>query len=76
MVRFICLKVGTGQENLVCKITLPFLKIQNLICWSSDPLSMLEMALAIIVVSLPGLKPLVNRAPKHQSSSEIVEMKN
>lgn len=76
MVRFICLKVGTGQENLVCKIILPFLKTQTLICWSSDPLSMLEMALAIIVVSLPGLKPLVDRAPKHQTSSEIVEMKN
>ncbi|KIL89230.1 hypothetical protein FAVG1_07624 [Fusarium avenaceum] len=58
MVRFICLKVGTGQENLVY------------------PLSMLEMALAIIVVSLPGLKPLVDRAPRHQTSSEIVEMKN
>lgn len=76
MVRFICLKVGTGQENLVCKMILPFLTTQSLICWSSDPLSMLEMALAIIVVSLPGLKPLVDRAPKHQSSSEIVEMKN
>ncbi|KAF5660275.1 archaeal flagellin n-terminal-like domain-containing protein [Fusarium heterosporum] len=58
MIRFICLKVGTGQENLVY------------------PLSMLEMALAIIVVSLPGLKPLVDRSPKHQTSEEIVEIKN
>ncbi|KAK8078760.1 hypothetical protein PG994_002567 [Apiospora phragmitis] len=43
VVRFACLKIGTGQENLVY------------------PLSMLEMALAITVVSLPGLKPLVDR---------------
>ncbi|KAH7087081.1 hypothetical protein FB567DRAFT_592926 [Paraphoma chrysanthemicola] len=42
IVRFVCLKVGTGQENLVY------------------PLSMVEMALSIIVVSLPGLKPLLN----------------
>ncbi|KAL5119919.1 hypothetical protein ACEQ8H_002281 [Pleosporales sp. CAS-2024a] len=41
LVRFVTLKVGTGQENLVY------------------PLSMLEMALSIIVVSLPGLKPLI-----------------
>ncbi|KAF3029619.1 hypothetical protein E8E12_000869 [Didymella heteroderae] len=38
VVRFICLKVGTGQDNLVYV------------------LSMVEMALAIIVASLPGLK--------------------
>ncbi|KAE8828223.1 hypothetical protein PTNB73_06681 [Pyrenophora teres f. teres] len=46
IVRFVCLKVGTGQENLVY------------------PLSMVEMALSIIVVSLPGLKPLVKRDMK------------
>jgi hypothetical protein len=76
MVRFICLKVGTGQENLVCKTILPFIITQSLMYCFADPLSMLEMTLAIIVVSLPGLKPLIDRAPKHQSSSEIVEMKN
>jgi hypothetical protein len=76
MVRFICLKVGTGQENLVCKTILPFMITQSLMYCFADPLSMLEMTLAIIVVSLPGLKPLVDRVPKHQSSSEIVEMKN
>ncbi|RYO27761.1 hypothetical protein AA0113_g12260 [Alternaria arborescens] len=38
VVRYICLKVGTGQENLVYI------------------LSMAELALAIIVASLPGLK--------------------
>ncbi|KAG9189470.1 hypothetical protein G6011_06338 [Alternaria panax] len=43
IVRFVCLKVGTGQENLVY------------------PLSMVEMTLSIIVVSLPGLKPLVRQ---------------
>ncbi|KAJ4258996.1 hypothetical protein NW762_008084 [Fusarium torreyae] len=58
MVRFICLKVGTGQENLVY------------------PLSMVEVTLAITVVSLPGLKPLVDRSPKHETTSEIIEMKN
>ncbi|KAF1940986.1 hypothetical protein EJ02DRAFT_455529 [Clathrospora elynae] len=41
IVRFVTLKVGTGQENLVY------------------PLSMVEMTLSIIVVSLPGLKPLL-----------------
>ncbi|KAI4607315.1 hypothetical protein J4E80_009710 [Alternaria sp. BMP 0032] len=40
IVRFACLKIGTGQENLVY------------------PLSMVEMTLSIIVVALPGLKPL------------------
>ncbi|CAN9196014.1 unnamed protein product [Alternaria alternata] len=40
IVRFICLKVGTGQENLVYV------------------LSMVELALAIIAASLPGLKML------------------
>ncbi|CAG5138789.1 uncharacterized protein ALTATR162_LOCUS439 [Alternaria atra] len=40
IVRFICLKVGTGQGNLVYI------------------LSMVELALAIIVASLPGLKIL------------------
>ncbi|KAL1796546.1 hypothetical protein ACET3X_005086 [Alternaria dauci] len=43
IVRFVCLKVGTGQENLVY------------------PLSMVEMTLSIIVVALPGLKPLVRQ---------------
>ncbi|PVH92585.1 hypothetical protein DM02DRAFT_619848 [Periconia macrospinosa] len=41
IVRFVTLKVGTGQPNLVY------------------PLSMVEMTLSIIVVSLPGLKPLL-----------------
>ncbi|KAF4447204.1 archaeal flagellin N-terminal-like domain-containing protein [Fusarium austroafricanum] len=58
MVRFICLKVGTGQANLVY------------------PLSMLEMALAITVVSLPGLKPLVSRQPKHETHTEVIDIKN
>ncbi|KAL7755394.1 hypothetical protein ACKLNR_014492 [Fusarium oxysporum f. sp. zingiberi] len=58
IVRFITLKVGTGQENLVY------------------PLSMLEMALAITVVALPGLKPLLHRNLKHQTVSEIIEAKH
>ncbi|KAL2671489.1 hypothetical protein Neosp_014079 [[Neocosmospora] mangrovei] len=58
IVRFITLKVGTGQENLVY------------------PLSMLEMALANIVVALPGLKPLLNRSPKFEASSEVIDVKN
>ncbi|KAK7959923.1 uncharacterized protein PG986_004777 [Apiospora aurea] len=49
VVRFACLKIGTGQENLVY------------------PLSMLEMALAITVVSLPGLKPLLDRHTRRGS---------
>ncbi|KAI0568502.1 hypothetical protein TUN199_12027 [Pyrenophora tritici-repentis] len=43
IVRFVCLKVGTGQENLVYI------------------LSMVELTLAIIVASLPGLKILLLR---------------
>ncbi|KAH7208600.1 archaeal flagellin N-terminal-like domain-containing protein [Fusarium oxysporum] len=58
IVRFVTLKVGTGQENLVY------------------PMSMLEMALAITVVALPGLKPLVDRSPKHETRSEVFEIKN
>ncbi|KAI8654559.1 hypothetical protein NCS57_01202400 [Fusarium keratoplasticum] len=58
IVRFVTLKVGTGQENLVY------------------PLSMLEMALANIVVSLPGLKPLVNRSSKYEATSVVIETKN
>lgn len=33
-----------------------------------DPLSMLEMTLAITVVSLPGLKPLIGRRARSDSS--------
>ncbi|KAM6516561.1 hypothetical protein FALCPG4_014743 [Fusarium falciforme] len=58
IVRFVTLKVGTGQENLVY------------------PLSMLEMALANIVVSLPGLKPLVNRSSKYEATNVMIEAKN
>ncbi|KAI8656303.1 hypothetical protein LRP88_11615 [Fusarium phalaenopsidis] len=58
IVRFVTLKVGTGQENLVY------------------PLSMLEMALANIVVSLPGLKPLVNRSSKYEATNVVIETKN
>ncbi|KAJ8117177.1 hypothetical protein OPT61_g1556 [Boeremia exigua] len=55
IVRFVCLKVGTGQENLVY------------------PLSMVEMALSIIVVSLPGLKPLLSGSRSSSSASTIEE---
>ncbi|RSL84257.1 hypothetical protein CEP52_016492 [Fusarium oligoseptatum] len=58
IVRFVTLKVGTGQENLVY------------------PLSMLEMALANIVVSLPGLKPLVNRPSRYEATGVVIEVKN
>ncbi|KAM5354060.1 hypothetical protein ACJ41O_000710 [Fusarium nematophilum] len=58
IVRFVTLKVGTGQENLVY------------------PLSMVEMALANIVVSLPGLKPLVNRSSRYEATSVVIEVKN
>ncbi|KAH9874300.1 hypothetical protein IAQ61_004931 [Plenodomus lingam] len=51
IVRFVCLKVGTGQENLVY------------------PLSMVEVTLSIIVVSLPGLKPLLNNSKASQKTS-------
>ncbi|KAF2123836.1 hypothetical protein P153DRAFT_351318 [Dothidotthia symphoricarpi CBS 119687] len=51
VVRFICLNVGTGQENLVY------------------PLSMVEMALSIIVVSLPGLKPLLGSSGNGKNNS-------
>ncbi|KAF5025530.1 hypothetical protein F66182_2435 [Fusarium sp. NRRL 66182] len=39
------------------------------------PLSMVEMTLAIVVVALPGLKPLVDRSPKLESSREVIEVK-
>jgi prepilin signal peptidase PulO-like enzyme (type II secretory pathway) len=40
------------------------------------PLSMLEMALSITVVSLPGLKPLLDRQPKHHTYEDTVETVN
>ncbi|KAM0299301.1 hypothetical protein ACHAPM_007342 [Fusarium culmorum] len=58
IVRFITLKVGTGQLNLVY------------------PLSMVEMALAITVVALPGLRPLVSRPVKHETANESFYVKN
>ncbi|KAF2441554.1 hypothetical protein P171DRAFT_434213 [Karstenula rhodostoma CBS 690.94] len=59
IVRFVTLKVGTGQENLVY------------------PLSMLEMALSIIVVALPGLKPLLGGSSgRHSSSHDSVEYRD
>lgn len=65
IVRFVCLKVGTGQENLVCKSTTLVLRLMyatfKLTCSLIDPLSMVEMTLSIIVVALPGLKPLVRQ---------------
>jgi hypothetical protein len=63
IVRFAALKIGTGQENLVCKF-LCFRTFLRMLANSiyADPLSMVEMTLSIIVVSLPGLKPLVRRS--------------
>ncbi|KAJ4400018.1 hypothetical protein N0V91_008993 [Didymella pomorum] len=55
IVRFVCLKVGTGQENLVY------------------PLSMVEMTLSIIVVSLPGLKPLLSSSKSSSHASTVEE---
>jgi hypothetical protein len=40
------------------------------------PMSIIEMTLAIIVVSLPGLKPLLHRGAKSQSSDEPVEVQH
>ena len=37
---------------------------------NTDPMSMLEMALAITVVALPGLQPLVGRSTTRSSSLE------
>ena len=78
MVRFITLKVGTGQENLVCK-SLSFTNPEHTnktLTWLLDPLSMVEMALAITVVALPGLKPLVSRTEKHETTHETFQIKN
>ncbi|KAF3031115.1 hypothetical protein E8E11_004389 [Didymella keratinophila] len=50
-VRFICLNVETGQDNLVYI------------------LSMLELALCIVVVSLPGLEPLLKDSRSDRSTS-------
>ncbi|KAK7190913.1 hypothetical protein DPSP01_009123 [Paraphaeosphaeria sporulosa] len=59
IVRFVTLKVGTGQENLVY------------------PLSMLEMALSIIVVALPGLKPLLGGiSGNHSGPHDSVEYRD
>lgn len=76
IVRFVTLKVGTGQENLVCKSSLSNNTSLSADIFSLDPMSMLEMALAITVVALPGLKPLVDRSPKHETRSEVIEIKN
>jgi hypothetical protein len=59
IVRFVCLKVGTGQENLVCKCYFERNNVYVRANAETDPLSMVEMTLSIIVVALPGLKPLV-----------------
>lgn len=77
IVRFACLKIGTGQENLVCKLTSSFTSTDRVVLCPecdlvanydlTDPLSMLEMALAITVVALPGLKPLVGRRARRDS---------
>jgi hypothetical protein len=58
IVRFICLKVGTGQENLVCRFDDHHCttEIRVLTRRYTDILSMVELTLAIIVASLPGLK--------------------
>lgn len=56
IIRFVTLKVGTGQPNLVY------------------PLSIVEMTLAIIVVALPGLKPLFDRSSRRESSVETVDV--
>jgi hypothetical protein len=56
IVRFVCLKVGTGQE--VPRLMYTTFKLT---CSLIDPLSMVEMTLSIIVVALPGLKPLVRQ---------------
>lgn len=42
----------------------------------TDPMSIIEMTLAIIVVSLPGLKPLIRRGPKSQTSDEPIEVQH
>lgn len=42
----------------------------------TDPMSMLEMTLAITVVALPGLKPLIDRSSKRESSVDTVEVTN
>jgi hypothetical protein len=73
IVRFVCLKVGTGQENLVCK----FNSSRVVHCGRDscadvfllDPLSMLEMTLSIIVVALPGIKAL-GRSTKSRYRTE------
>jgi hypothetical protein len=68
VVRFVTLKVGTGQANLVCKsmrwranLAKGVWKLTRMCV---DPLSMVEMTLSIIVVALPGLKPLLQRRAK------------
>lgn len=64
VVRFACLKAGTGQENLVCKSIFLRIVVSNMsqiLTVPVDPLSMVEMTLSIIVVSLPGLKPLLKK---------------
>lgn len=62
IVRFVCLKVGTGQENLVCKLQVLLFVREMMLTHPLDPLSMVEMTLSIIVVSLPGLKPLFHKS--------------
>lgn len=58
IVRFICLKVGTGQENLVCRFDDHHCNTEICVLTRryTDILSMVELTLAIIVASLPGLK--------------------
>lgn len=81
IIRFTTLKVGTGQPNLVCKFARACTELQKqrtvlTATLSIDPLSIVEMTLAIIVVALPGLQPLFGRSASRQSSVETVEVEH
>lgn len=77
IIRFICLKVGTGQENLVCKFSRYCALCDSEPAMTKgfvDILSMVEMTLAIIVASLPGLKVLFSRDLRASSTSSAVTL--
>lgn len=73
MIRFIVLTVETGQPNLVCKSG-HYCNVWPGTHADSNPIdimSMVEMATAIAAVSVPGLKPLLDRRDAGRRNAEL-----
>jgi hypothetical protein len=71
MIRFIVLNTDSSQPNLVCESSLPFSTLgSKVLMIVLDILSMLEMATAVAAVSVPGLKPLLDRRAGNRGVTE------